>query len=88
MLPLLEYFLCLVVLTPTLSLDVFFSLLNKAPRQHDVLAVFATLLQQFATVTSPVKLALTFGVLCFGFAVRHAVNAFNPQPAVWYGDGI
>ena len=88
MIPLLSYFLCLLVLTPTLSLEVFFSLLSKAPRQHDLLSVFATLLQQFATVTSPVKIALTLGVLCFGFAARHAVNALKPQPAVWYAEGI
>ena len=88
MLPLLGYFLGLLVLAPTLSLDVFFGLLGKAPRPHDLLSFYATLLQLLATVTSPVKIALTLAVLCFAFAARHAVNALSPPPAVWYGDGI
>ena len=88
MFSLLGYFLCLVALTPTLSLDVFFSLLNKAPRQHDLLAIFGTLLQLLATVTSPVKIALTLAMFCFAFAARHAVNARKPAPALWYADGI
>jgi len=88
MFPLLSYFLCLMVLTPTLSLDVFFSLLGRAPRQHDLLAVFGTLLQLLATVTSPVKIAFSLSMLLFAFAARRAVKALEPQPAVWYADGI
>jgi hypothetical protein len=88
MLPLLSYFLCLAVLTPTLSLDVFFCLLSRVPRQHDLLAIFGTLLQLLATVTSPVKIAFSLGVLCFAFAARHAMNALKPEPALWYADGI
>ena len=88
MLPFLGYFLCLAVLTPTLSLDVFFNVLSKAPRQHDLLAAFATLLQLLATVTSPVRIALTLAVFCFAFAARQAANALRPEPALWYADGI
>ena len=59
------YFLCLAVLTPALSLDVFFGVLGKTPRQHDVLAFLSTLLQLFATVTSPFRIAFTLAVfLC------------------------
>jgi hypothetical protein len=88
MLPLLSYFLCLAVLTPALSLDVFFSLFSKAPRQHDLLSIFAMLLQLLATVTSPVKIALTLAVFCLAFAARHTVNALKPEPAVWHAEGI
>ena len=84
----LSYFLCLVVLTPALSLDVFLGLLNKTPRQHDVLAMLSTLLQLLATVTSPVKVALTLALLLCAVAARRATMAFKPNPALWYADGI
>ena len=82
------YILCLAVLTPALSLDVFFSLLNKTPRQHDVLSVFATLLQLLTTVTSPVRVSITLGILFCAFAVRRATLAMRPKPELWFGDGI
>jgi hypothetical protein len=66
----LGYFLCLAVLTPALSLDVFFSLLGKTPRQHDVLGVFSTLLQLFATVTSPFRIAFTLAVFLFALVIE------------------
>ena len=64
------YFLCLAVLTPALSLDVFFGLLGKTPRQHDVLALLGTLLQLFATVTSPFRIAFTLAVFLCAFVVE------------------
>ena len=66
----LGYFLCLAVLTPALSLDVFFSLLGKTSRQHEVLSLFSTLLQLFATVTSPFRIAFTLAVLLFVLCVE------------------
>ncbi|MGH7957837.1 MAG: hypothetical protein ACREH8_12640 [Opitutaceae bacterium] len=72
--PVLGYFLCLAVLTPALSLDVFLGLLGKTPRQHDVLAIFATLLQLLATVTSPVKVAISLGIVFCAIAARRATR--------------
>jgi hypothetical protein len=66
----LGYFLCLAVLTPALSLDVFFRLLGKTSRQHEVLGVFSTLLQLFATVTSPFRIAFTLGVLLLALFIE------------------
>ena len=86
--PLIGYFLCLVVLTPALSLDVFFCLFSKMPRQHDVLALFAALLQLLATVTSPVRIGLTLAMFLFAFAARHTLTVLRPDPALWYADGI
>jgi hypothetical protein len=82
------YFLCLVVLTPALSLDVFLTLLGKTPRQHDFLAVFSTLLQLLATVTSPVKIGITLGILFCAYAARRATLAFRRNNELWYADGI
>ena len=68
--PMLGYFLCLAVLTPALSLDVFFRLLGKTSRQHEVLGVFSTLLQLFATVTSPFRIAFTLAVFLFALFIE------------------
>ena len=84
----LGYILCLVALTPALSLDVFLGFLNKTPRQHDVLTVLSTLLQLLATVTSPVKVAITLGIFFCAYAVRRATMAVKPRPSLWHGDGI
>ena len=84
----LGYFLCLAALTPALSLDVFLIFLSRMPRQHDVLAILTTLLQLLATVTSPVKVAITLGIISCAFAVRRVTMAMKPRPALWYGDGI
>jgi hypothetical protein len=84
----LGYFLCLAALTPALSLDVFLIFLSRMPRQHDVLAILTTLLQLLATVTSPVKVAITLGIISCAFAVRRVTMAIKPRPALWYGDGI
>lgn len=88
MLAVLAYFLCLAALTPALSLDVFLIFLSRMPRQHDVLAILTTLLQLLASVTSPVKVALTLGIIFCAFAVRRATLAMQPRPVLWYGDGI
>ena len=82
------YLLCLAVLTPALSLEVVLSLLGKIPRQHDVLAALSTLLQLLGSVTSPMKVALTLGVLLCACAVRRALLALRPKPELWYADGI
>jgi hypothetical protein len=66
----LGYFLCLAVLTPALSLDVFFSLLGKTSRQNELLSAFSTLLQLFATVTSPFRIAFTLAVFLFAMFIE------------------
>ena len=68
--PMLGYFLCLAVLTPALSLDVFFSLLGKTSRQYELLSAFSTLLQLFATVTSPFRIAFTLAVLLLALFIE------------------
>jgi hypothetical protein len=88
MLTLLGYFLCLAVLTPALSLEVFFCVLSKMPRPHDVLAVFSMLLQLLATVTSPVRITLTLTLFLCAYLARQTITALSPSPALWYGDGI
>lgn len=69
---LLGYFLCLVVLTPALSIDVCFALIGATSRQHDLLAMVRTLSRMLLSVTSPFKIALTLlvlaGVFASGFA--------------------
>ena len=67
---LLGYFLCLVALVPTLSLEVFFGLLGKTTRQYEVLTIYRAILQMLTTVTSPVKIALATAVLLFGYAAE------------------
>lgn len=64
----LGYFLCLAILMPALSLDVFFGLLSKTNRQHEVLALIRSIVQMFVTVTSPFKIALTLAVLLCAYA--------------------
>jgi drug/metabolite transporter (DMT)-like permease len=70
MAPLLGYFLCLFALVPALSLEVFFGLLGKTTRQHEVLSILRMLLQLLTSVTSPVKIALATTVLLFGLAAE------------------
>jgi hypothetical protein len=64
---LLGYFLCLAALLPALSLDVFFGVLGKTSRQHDVLVVIRTVVQLLATVTSPFRITLTLAVMLCAF---------------------
>ena len=66
------YFLCLAVIMPAFSLDVFFALLGATTRQHDLLALFRATSQMLATVTSPVKIGLTIIILFGTFAVDSA----------------
>lgn len=65
---LLGYFLCLVVVTPALSVDVFFALIGATSRQHDLLAMIRTLSRMLLSVTSPFKIALMLLVLAGMFA--------------------
>lgn len=65
---LLGYFLCLVVVTPALSVDVFFALIGTTSRQHDLLAMVRSLSRMLLSVTSPFKIALTLLVLVGAFA--------------------
>jgi hypothetical protein len=64
------YFICLAVLAPALSVDVFFGLLGKTPWQYEILVVLSTLLQLFATVTSPFRIAFTLAVFLCAVAVE------------------
>jgi hypothetical protein len=66
--PLLGYFLCLAVLMPALSLEVFFRLVGRTTRLPEVFAFFRTILQLLVSVTSPVKIALATAVLLFAYA--------------------
>ena len=84
----MSYFLCLVVLMPALSQEVFLGLLGKVPRQHDLLAVFSTLLQLLATVTSPMKIAISLGILGLAYAARRASLALQRSNETWYAEGI
>ena len=65
---LLGYSLCLVVLTPALSVDVFFALIGATSRLHDLLALFRAVSRMLQSVTSPFKIALTLVVLLGVFA--------------------
>ena len=84
----MSYFLCLVVLMPALSQEVFLGFLGRVPRQHDLLAVFSTLLQLLATVTSPMKIALTLGLLALAHTARRASLALQRSNEPWYAEGI
>jgi hypothetical protein len=65
---LLGYSLCLVVLTPALSVDVFFALIGATSRLHDLLALLRAVSRMLQSVTSPFKIALTLVVLLGVFA--------------------
>ena len=65
---LLGYFLCLVVLTPAFSVDVFFALIGATTRLHDLLAIVRAVSRMLQSVTSPFKIALTVAVLLAVFA--------------------
>ena len=67
---LLGYFLCLAALLPALSLDVFFGVIGKTSRQHDVLVVIRTAVQLLATVTSPFRITLTLAVMLCAYLVE------------------
>ncbi len=66
----LGYFVCLAILLPALSLDVFFGLLSKTNRQHEVLALIRSVVQILVTVTSPLRLGLTLAVLLCAYALE------------------
>lgn len=57
------YFLCVLALTPALSLGVFFGVIGKSSRQHDLLELFRFAVQMAAGVTSPFKLAMLLAVI-------------------------
>ena len=78
MTPLFGYFACLAMLTPALSLDVFFGLLGKTSRQHDILALIRTIVQLLSTVTSPFRIALTVAVL----VCAHTVESDRPKRVI------
>ena len=84
----LGYLLCLAVLSPALSLEIFLGVLAKTPRQHDVLALLGTTLQLLVSVTSPVKIALMLCIVLCASAVQRATLALKAPPTNWYGDGI
>jgi hypothetical protein len=65
---LLGYLLCLVVLTPAFSVDVFFALIGATSRLHDLLAIVRAVSRMLQSVTSPFKIALTVAVLIGVFA--------------------
>ena len=65
---LLGYFLCLVVLTPAFSVDVFFALIGATSRLHDLLGMVRAISRMLQSVTSPFKIALTVAVLIAVFA--------------------
>ena len=65
---LLGYLICLLVLTPALSVDVFFALIGATNRLHDLLAMVRALSRMLQSVTSPFKIALTVAVLIGVFA--------------------
>jgi hypothetical protein len=65
---LLGYLICLLVLTPALSVDVFFALIGATNRLHDLLAMVRALSRMLQSVTSPFKIALTLAVLIGVFA--------------------
>ena len=65
---LLGYFLCLVVLTPAFSVDVFFALVGATSRLHDLLGMVRAVSRMLQSVTSPFKIALTLAVLIAVFA--------------------
>ncbi len=65
---LLGYLICLLVLTPALSVDVFFALIGATSRLHDLLAMVRALSRMLQSVTSPFKIALTLAVLIGVFA--------------------
>ncbi len=62
------YLICLLVLTPALSVDVFFALIGATNRLHDLLAMVRALSRMLQSVTSPFKIALTLAVLIGVFA--------------------
>ena len=57
------YLLCVLALTPALSLAVFFGVIGKSTRQHDLLELFRSAMQMAAGVTSPFKLGMILAVL-------------------------
>jgi hypothetical protein len=65
---LLGYLLCLVVLTPAFSVDVFFALIGATSRLHDLLAIVRAVSRMLQSVTSPFKIALTVAMLLAVFA--------------------
>lgn len=65
---LLGYLICLIVLTPAFSVDVFFALIGATSRLHDVLGVVRALSRVLQSVTSPFKIALALIVLVAAFA--------------------
>jgi hypothetical protein len=69
------YFLCVLALTPALSLAVFFGVLGKSTRQHDLLELVRFAVQMAAGVTSPFKLGLMLAILLGVFI------AGAPRPA-------
>ena len=62
----------MVVVTPALSVDVFFALIGATSRLHDLLALLRSVSRMLQSVTSPFKIALTLvvllGVFASGFA--------------------
>jgi hypothetical protein len=59
----LGYFLCVLALTPALSLEVFFGVIGRSTRQHDLLELFRFAVQMAVGVTSPFKLAMVLAVI-------------------------
>ena len=62
------YLICLLVLTPAFSVDVFFALIGATHRLHDVLGIVRALSRVLQSVTSPFKIGLALIVLLAVFA--------------------
>jgi hypothetical protein len=58
----------LVVVTPALSVDVFFALIGATSRLHDLLALLRAISRMLQSVTSPFKIALMLAILLGAFA--------------------
>lgn len=57
-----------MVVTPALSVDVFFALIGATSRLHDLLALLRAISRTLQSVTSPFKIALMLVVLLGVFA--------------------
>jgi hypothetical protein len=57
------YFLCVLALTPALSLGVFFGVIGRSERQHDLLELFRFAVQMAAGITSPFKLGMLMAIM-------------------------
>lgn len=62
-------------LAPALSLAVSIWVVARLARRHELLEVVRVVVQTLATVTSPVRIALTLAVLLAVFAARRLRSA-------------